>query len=200
MCFAARSGRGMAITDAPWWKKLGWLLLIWAAGVVALGVVAGLIRLAMSAADLTLDFPHHSPASRLPQLAVADQDPYRADLGRQHPGAALGLRRSLAFAHLRSMRERFVAEIQRYGEATQNSNARFTAPSPKTRPSPPGPNRTAQRPVRQTSHGTATSATERPRGNVDESKHGQEPSFRMCRWGLVKPALAARPKSRPSST
>lgn len=41
----------MTITDAPWWKKLGWLILIWAAGVVTLGVVAGLIRLMMLAAD-----------------------------------------------------------------------------------------------------------------------------------------------------
>jgi hypothetical protein len=44
----------MAITDAPWWKKLGWLLLIWAAGVATLAVVAGLIRLIMHAANLTL--------------------------------------------------------------------------------------------------------------------------------------------------
>jgi hypothetical protein len=28
----------------PWWKRLGWLIAIWAASVLALGVVAGLIR------------------------------------------------------------------------------------------------------------------------------------------------------------
>ncbi len=44
----------MAITDAPWWKRLGWLLLIWAAGVATLGVVAGLIRLTMHAQGLVL--------------------------------------------------------------------------------------------------------------------------------------------------
>jgi hypothetical protein len=36
----------------PWWKRLGWLSLIWASGVVTLAVVAGLVRLAMHAADL----------------------------------------------------------------------------------------------------------------------------------------------------
>ena len=44
----------MAITDAPWWKKLGWLLLIWASGVATLAVVAGLIRLMMRAQGLVL--------------------------------------------------------------------------------------------------------------------------------------------------
>jgi hypothetical protein len=37
----------------PWWKKLGWLILIWSAGVAALGVAAGAIRLLMRAAGLT---------------------------------------------------------------------------------------------------------------------------------------------------
>jgi hypothetical protein len=37
----------------PWWKKLGWLILIWAASVTALGVVAWLMRLLMRAAGLT---------------------------------------------------------------------------------------------------------------------------------------------------
>jgi hypothetical protein len=39
--------------DDPWWKKLGWLVLIWAASVAALRVVAWLIRLLMHAAGLT---------------------------------------------------------------------------------------------------------------------------------------------------
>lgn len=38
----------------PWWKKLGWLLLIWTAGVITLGVVAGLIRLTMRAQGFVL--------------------------------------------------------------------------------------------------------------------------------------------------
>lgn len=38
----------------PWWTKLGWLILIWAAGVVTLGIVAGLIRLTVSAQGLVL--------------------------------------------------------------------------------------------------------------------------------------------------
>jgi len=37
---------------APWWKKLAWLILIWAAGVAALGVVAWLLRWLMQAAGL----------------------------------------------------------------------------------------------------------------------------------------------------
>ena len=44
----------MAITDSPWWKKLGWLVLIWVAGVVTLAVVAGLVRLAMHTQGLVL--------------------------------------------------------------------------------------------------------------------------------------------------
>ncbi|WP_205478941.1 DUF2474 domain-containing protein [Sphingomonas arenae] len=28
----------------PWWKKLGWLVLIWAASVAVLGAVAFVIR------------------------------------------------------------------------------------------------------------------------------------------------------------
>jgi hypothetical protein len=36
-----------------WWKRLGWLVLIWAASVAALGVVAMLIRLLMRAAGLS---------------------------------------------------------------------------------------------------------------------------------------------------
>jgi hypothetical protein len=37
----------------PWWKKLGWLVLIWSASVAALGVVALLLKLLMRAAGLT---------------------------------------------------------------------------------------------------------------------------------------------------
>jgi hypothetical protein len=47
----------MSISDkaphAPWWKRLGWLLLIWALSVAALGAVALLLRAAMRAAGLT---------------------------------------------------------------------------------------------------------------------------------------------------
>ena len=32
-------------TIAPLWKRLGWMLLIWAASVLALGLVAGLVRM-----------------------------------------------------------------------------------------------------------------------------------------------------------
>lgn len=36
----------------PLWQRLGWLVLIWAASVVSLGVVAGLLRLLMAAAGM----------------------------------------------------------------------------------------------------------------------------------------------------
>lgn len=36
----------------PLWLRLGWLLAIWAASVLALGAVAGLLRLFMQAAGL----------------------------------------------------------------------------------------------------------------------------------------------------
>ena len=36
----------------PWWKKLGWLVLIWSASVAALGLVAYAMRLLMRAAGL----------------------------------------------------------------------------------------------------------------------------------------------------
>jgi hypothetical protein len=38
----------------PWWKRLAWLVLIWAASVAALGVVAYGIRLIMNAVGLTV--------------------------------------------------------------------------------------------------------------------------------------------------
>ena len=37
----------------PWWRKLGWLVLIWAASVAALAVVAWLFRVAMQAVGMT---------------------------------------------------------------------------------------------------------------------------------------------------
>ncbi|WP_438943551.1 DUF2474 domain-containing protein [Pseudomonas zhanjiangensis] len=37
----------------PLWQRLGWLALIWAASVLALGLVAGSLRLFMSAAGLS---------------------------------------------------------------------------------------------------------------------------------------------------
>lgn len=37
----------------PLWQRLGWLVLIWAASVAALGVAAYAMRLFMSAAGLT---------------------------------------------------------------------------------------------------------------------------------------------------
>ncbi|SDO04843.1 DUF2474 domain-containing protein [Pseudomonas jinjuensis] len=38
---------------APLHRRLGWLVLIWTASVLALGVVAWLLRMAMSAAGLS---------------------------------------------------------------------------------------------------------------------------------------------------
>jgi hypothetical protein len=37
---------------ASWWRRLGWLILIWAASVAALATVAWVIRLLMNAAGL----------------------------------------------------------------------------------------------------------------------------------------------------
>jgi hypothetical protein len=37
-----------------WLRRVGWLVLIWAAGVLALGIVAGLFRVLMTLAGLTL--------------------------------------------------------------------------------------------------------------------------------------------------
>ena len=36
----------------PLWQRLGWLLLIWSASVLALELVAGLLRLFMQAAGM----------------------------------------------------------------------------------------------------------------------------------------------------
>ena len=37
-----------------WLRRVGWLVLIWAASVLALGVVAGLFRVVMNLAGLTV--------------------------------------------------------------------------------------------------------------------------------------------------
>jgi hypothetical protein len=37
-----------------WLRRVGWLVLIWAGSVLALGVVAGLFRVVMNLAGLTL--------------------------------------------------------------------------------------------------------------------------------------------------
>jgi hypothetical protein len=34
------------------WKRLGWMILIWGASVAALGLLAGLVKLAMLAAGM----------------------------------------------------------------------------------------------------------------------------------------------------
>lgn len=36
-----------------WWRRVGWLVFIWAASVAALAVAAGLFRLLMSAAGMS---------------------------------------------------------------------------------------------------------------------------------------------------
>jgi hypothetical protein len=36
-----------------WLRRVGWLVLIWAASILALGVVAGLFRMLMTLAGLT---------------------------------------------------------------------------------------------------------------------------------------------------
>lgn len=37
----------------PWWKKLGWLVLIWSASVASLGLFAWLMKLFMRAAGMS---------------------------------------------------------------------------------------------------------------------------------------------------
>lgn len=52
---ATTEGRDMTKVEQekkPLWQRLGWLVLIWAGSVTALGVVAWLLRLFMSAAGL----------------------------------------------------------------------------------------------------------------------------------------------------
>lgn len=41
------------VDERPWWKKLGWLVLIWAASVATLAAVAWLIRLVMTAVGMS---------------------------------------------------------------------------------------------------------------------------------------------------
>jgi hypothetical protein len=38
---------------SPWWKKLGWLVLIWTLSVAFLGVIAYLLRWFMQVAGLS---------------------------------------------------------------------------------------------------------------------------------------------------
>ncbi|MBV7477409.1 MULTISPECIES: DUF2474 domain-containing protein [unclassified Pseudomonas] len=38
---------------ARWYKRLGWLVLIWLGSLVALGVVAGALRMLMRAAGMS---------------------------------------------------------------------------------------------------------------------------------------------------
>jgi hypothetical protein len=43
----------MKAHDEPrWWRRVGWLLLIWAGSVAALGIVAWLFRVLMRAAGM----------------------------------------------------------------------------------------------------------------------------------------------------
>ncbi|WP_312423912.1 DUF2474 domain-containing protein [Serratia sp. (in: enterobacteria)] len=41
-----------AVAPAPWWKRIGWLVIIWSASVLGLFVVASLLRLLMTAAGM----------------------------------------------------------------------------------------------------------------------------------------------------
>ena len=45
-------GSGTGGEKPSWWRRIGWLLLLWAAGVVTVGLVALLIRVFMTAAGL----------------------------------------------------------------------------------------------------------------------------------------------------
>lgn len=48
-----RSGHKDGVTEhKPLWKRMTWLVVIWSASVLALGVVAWLLRQAMLAAGL----------------------------------------------------------------------------------------------------------------------------------------------------
>ena len=40
------------VKSSRWYKRLGWLLLIWFGSVVSLGVVASVLKLAMHAAGM----------------------------------------------------------------------------------------------------------------------------------------------------
>jgi hypothetical protein len=41
------------VKPRPWWKKLGWLVLIWSASIAALGLFAALMKLFMRAAGMS---------------------------------------------------------------------------------------------------------------------------------------------------
>jgi hypothetical protein len=47
------TARGEDSGRTSWPRRIGWLLALWALGVLALGLVAGLLRLLMTAAGLT---------------------------------------------------------------------------------------------------------------------------------------------------
>ncbi|QYF93767.1 DUF2474 domain-containing protein [Massilia sp. PAMC28688] len=40
-------------TPGPWWKRLGWLILIWVLSVAALGIAAALMKVVMNAVGLS---------------------------------------------------------------------------------------------------------------------------------------------------
>ena len=42
-----------APSHAPWWKRVGWLVVIWALSVAALGLVAWMLKGVMRAAGLS---------------------------------------------------------------------------------------------------------------------------------------------------
>jgi len=42
----------MTDIQRPWWKRIGWLVLIWVGSVAALGLVAWLFRLLMRSAGM----------------------------------------------------------------------------------------------------------------------------------------------------
>jgi len=44
---------GLAARSWEWARRLGWLVVLWAASVAALGVVALILRMLMQAAGLT---------------------------------------------------------------------------------------------------------------------------------------------------
>ena len=54
MGFSCKSRRGKtaAATPRPWWNRVGWMVVIWAASVMALAVVASLFKLLMLAAGM----------------------------------------------------------------------------------------------------------------------------------------------------
>jgi hypothetical protein len=47
-------GARAPIGAQTWLRRVGWLVVIWAASVLALGIVAGLIRVLMNLAGLTV--------------------------------------------------------------------------------------------------------------------------------------------------